>query len=58
MPIPRRDYHEVFVCPEIGATIAAFRSEIDDGVVDLLRPAGPAGAALIADLSRSPTYSP
>jgi len=28
----RRDHHEVVLCPEIGGSIASFRSEIDGGL--------------------------
>ena len=38
----RRDHHEVVLCPDIGGSIAAFRSEIDGRLWDWLRPAGPA----------------
>jgi aldose 1-epimerase len=38
----RRDHDEVVLCPEIGGSIAGFRSQIDGRVVDWLRPTGPA----------------
>jgi aldose 1-epimerase len=38
----RRDHHEVVLCPDIGGSIAAFRSEIDGRLLDWLRPAGAA----------------
>ena len=41
----RRDHHEVVLCPEIGGSIAGFRSQIDGRVVDWLRPADPAALA-------------
>ena len=41
----RRDHCEVVLCPEIGGSIAGFRSEIDGRVVDWLRPAGPTSLA-------------
>lgn len=38
----RRDHHEVVLCPDVGGSIAAFRSEIDGRLLDWLRPAEPA----------------
>jgi aldose 1-epimerase len=38
----RRDHDEVVLCPEIGGSIAGFRSQIDGRVLDWLRPTGPA----------------
>ncbi len=37
-----RDRYEVDLCPEIGGSIAGFRSRVDGRPMDWLRPAGPA----------------
>jgi aldose 1-epimerase len=41
----RRGRDEAVLCPEIGGSIAGFRSRIDDRVMDWLRPTGPEALA-------------